>query len=135
MTSSNSTLWIRGSAVIAIAFGLLTLKSGGSVLLIDGEARRAAGNYVDFVVWFNFIAGFFYIFAGIGIWWKRAWAPAAAITIATLTLLVFAAFGLHILYGSAYEQRTLGAMTLRSVVWTLIAIALYRSRASSAGSR
>ena len=135
MTSSNSTLWIRGSAVIAIAFGLLTLKSGGSVLLIDGEARRAAGNYVDFVVWFNFIAGFFYIFAGIGIWWKRAWAPAAAITIATLTLLVFAAFGLHILYGGAYEQRTLGAMTLRSVVWTLIAIALYRSRASSAGSR
>ena len=49
-------VWIVSS--IAIVFGLLTLKAGGSVLFIDGTAREEAGNYVPFVVWFNFSAGF-----------------------------------------------------------------------------
>ncbi len=125
MIGSSGTLGIRVSAVIAIVFGLLTIKAGGSVLFIDGVDRQAAGNYVDFVVWFNFIAGFLYVATGIGIWLKRLWATAAAIGIATATLLVFAAFGLHILFGGAYEPRTVAAMTLRSGVWILIAVTLY----------
>lgn len=48
--------WLIGG--FAIGFGLLTLKSGGSVIFIDGPARLAAGNYLPFVVWFNFLAGF-----------------------------------------------------------------------------
>jgi len=128
VNNRKHSLWVRTAAVIAVVFGLLTIKSGGSVLLIDGEARRAAGNYVNFVVWFNFIAGFFYVATGVGIWLEKIWAPAAAISIAALTLLVFTIFGIHVVYGGAYEQRTVGAMTLRSVVWILIAFIIYRSR-------
>jgi len=126
MITTKRPSWIWVASIIAVVFGILTIKSGGSVLFIDGEARRAAGNYVDFVLWFNFSAGFFYVATGIGIWLKKAWAPAAAITIAALTLLVFAAFGIHIFYGGEYEQRTVAAMTLRSVVWIVIAITAYR---------
>ncbi len=45
-------VWIM--TVIAVVFGLLTIKSGGSVLFVDGIAREDAGNYVPFVLWFNF---------------------------------------------------------------------------------
>lgn len=118
--------WVWISVVIAVIFGMMTIKSGGSVLFIDGEARQAAGNYVDFVLWFNFLAGFFYIATGTGLWLERAWAPTAAITIAALTLLVFAAFGLHILNGGEYEQRTVMAMSIRTLVWVTIAFTCWR---------
>lgn len=126
MITRKRPTWVWITSIIAVVFGLMTIKSGGSVLFIDGEARRAAGNYVDFVLWFNFCAGFFYVATGVGIWLKKAWAPAAAITIAVLTLLVFTAFGIHVFYGGDYEQRTVAAMTLRSIVWIAIAITLYR---------
>ena len=45
-------IWM--AAVVALVFGMLTIKSGGSVLFIDGIAREDAGNYVPFVLWFNF---------------------------------------------------------------------------------
>lgn len=113
--------WAKPVAVIALAFGLLTLKSGGGVLFQEGP-RLAAGDYVPFVVWFNFLAGFAYIAAAVGLWrWER-WAARLAAAIAILTLAVFAAFGLHVLAGGAFEMRTVGALTLRLAVWTAIAI-------------
>jgi len=36
------------------------------------------------------------------------------------TVLVFAAFGFHVLQSGAYEIRTVGAMTLRIVAWLAI---------------
>ena len=125
MNATKRPAWVWIAAIIAVVFGIMTIKSGGNVLFIDGEARRAAGNYVAIVLWFNFTAGFFYVATGIGIWLEKAWAPAAAITIAALTLLVFGAFGIHIFLGGEYEQRTVAAMTLRSVVWITIAITGY----------
>ena len=114
---------ILAVAGIAILFGIATLISGGSVLLVDGQARIDAGNYVPFVLWFNFLAGFFYIIAGGGlILWHR-WAVHLSMIITLATVLMFAAFGAHISLDGAYEMRTVGAMVLRSVVW--IAIALY----------
>jgi hypothetical protein len=118
--------WVWISVIIAVIFGMMTIKSGGSVLFFDGEARQAAGNYVDFVLWFNFLAGFFYIATGMGLWLEKAWAPTAAITIAVLTLLVFAAFGLHILNDGEYEQRTVIAMSIRTLLWVTIAFTCWR---------
>ncbi|MEN8196520.1 MAG: hypothetical protein ABFS30_08380 [Pseudomonadota bacterium] len=120
--------WAKPVAVIALAFGLVTLKSGGGVLFLVGP-RIVAGDYVPFVVWFNFLAGFAYIAAAVGLWrWER-WAARLAAAIAILTLLVFAAFGLHVMAGGAFETRTVGAMTLRLVFWTAIAVASCRALA------
>ena len=119
-------------ALLAAVFGLLTLKSGGAVLFIDGADRAAAGNYVAFVLWFNFLAGFAYLAAAAGIYLKRPWAADLAGLIAILTLVVFLALGVHIYLGGAYEMRTVGAMSLRSLVW--IGIALYLNRAGRRGN-
>lgn len=125
MITTKRPAWVWIVAIIAVVFGVITIKSGGSVLFINGEARRAAGNYVDFVLWFNFSAGFFYVATGIGIWLEKSWPSAAAISIAVLTLLVFGAFGIHVFYGGEYEQRTVVAMSLRAGVWTSIAMVVF----------
>jgi hypothetical protein len=118
-------------AIIAIAFGLLTIKEGGAVLLGNEAALIAAGAYVPFVLWFNFLAGFVYILAGAGLWMHQRWAVWLAIFIASTTALVYMAFGLHIYNGGAYESRTIVAMSLRTLVWTIIAIVAARRTSST----
>lgn len=124
--------WMRALSVLAIAFGALTIKEGGAVLFGDETARLAAGRYVPFVVWFNFLAGFAYVAAGAGLWWQRCWAAWLALALATATALAFAAFGWHVASGGAYEPRTVFAMSLRVLLWAAIAAAAFRwtSRAS-----
>jgi hypothetical protein len=123
---SDQSIGIWIVTVIAVLFGLLTIKSGGSVLFIDGIDREAAGNYVPFVLWFNFLAGFVYLFAGVGLFMQKHWAAWISIFIVTTTIIVFALFGLHILNEGMYEIRTVAAMSLRTVIWALIAMFAYR---------
>lgn len=123
---SRHTIWMRVISLIAIGFGLLTIKEGGAVLFFDGTARDAAGNYVPFVLWFNFLAGFAYVIAGVGLWLRRRWALVLASTIAAATALTFMAFGVFVYSGGAWEQRTLIAMSVRTLVWAGIAFAVWR---------
>jgi len=122
---SNRSIWIWIVTIVALAFGMLTIKSGGSVLFIDGPDRQAAGNYVPFVLWFNFLAGFAYLLAGVGLFMQKSWAPLLSILIAAATIVVFALLGLHILNDGAYETRTVLAMSLRTIVWVSIATFAY----------
>ena len=115
------------AAIVAILFGALTVVSGGSVVLFDGPARQAAGNYIPFVVWFNFLAGFAYVIAGVGLYLWRKWAVILSMVIAVATVLIFAGMGIHILDDGAYENRTVVAMALRSIVWVIIAILAHRA--------
>jgi hypothetical protein len=117
-------LWLQAIALFAVLFGLLTLSSGGSVLF-NSAARQVTGNYVGFIVWFNFLAGFAYIIAGIGLWRQQPWAVWLSFFLAGATLLAFIAFGLYVLSGGSYETRTVAAMSLRTLVWFIIGLAAY----------
>lgn len=117
---------VLGVSLFAIVFGAVTIRAGGLVLFGSDEARRAAGAYVEFVVWFNFLAGFAYVLAGAGLLARRRWAVGLAAGIVAATLVVFLAFGLHIVAGGAWEPRTMAAMTLRTLVWAAIAIIAWR---------
>ncbi len=124
---ANRSIGIWVISIVAVLFGLLTLKSGGAVLFVDGADRDAAGHYVPFVLWFNFVAGFFYILAGLGLWFQRPWAVWLAGVICMATLVVFAFFGWHIYSGGLYEARTVIAMGLRTTVWAGIVVIGLRS--------
>ena len=87
----RQSIAVRVVAAIAVIFGVATIKAGGSVLFGGIEAARAAGNFVPFVVWFNFLAGFVYIAAGVGLWVRRRWAVVLAAALAAGTALTFAA--------------------------------------------
>ncbi len=121
-TSKKNQILMRVLAFIAIVFGLMTIKEGGMVLYGNTAALSAAGDYVPFVLWFNFIAGFFYVIAGIGLWLHKHWAVWLAIGLAAGTALMFVAFGLHISLGGAFAKRTVIAMSLRTGIWTAIAL-------------
>jgi hypothetical protein len=55
--------------------------------------------------------------------------------VALMTLAVFAAFGIHVALGSAFEVRTVGAMMLRSIVWIAIAEVPIRSKSNNCPDR
>jgi len=136
MTDANMPLhprpkWLRPVAVIAMIFGIMTVFSGGSVLFGPDEARRAAGNFMPFVVWFNFLAGFVYFTAGLAIWLRQGWALPLAVFIAAATCLVALGFGFLVLRGDAFEMRTIGALALRIGVWMAISMALARTNSRS----
>lgn len=115
MPRTSLTLRIAGG--VAIAFGVLTVFSGGRTLLDSADM----GAVVPFVLWFNTLAGLAYVVAGLGLWQGRRWAWPLSLAIFAATLLVFAAFGLHVAQGGAFEMRTVYAMALRSAVWGWIA--------------
>lgn len=110
---------IRAAALIAVIFGAATIFSGARVLFGDGA--EAAGNYLPYIVWFNFLAAFAYVAAGIGLWSRKPWAAGMSLALALLNALFFAALGGHIAAGAAYEMRTVAAMALRTVLWIGIA--------------
>jgi hypothetical protein len=126
-TSSARPRWAVSAAAAAVAFGLVTIVVGGRTLFGGPVARAAAGDIVLFVLWFNFIAGFAYVIAGAGLLAWRRWAARLSAVIAVTTIAVFAAFGMHVLAGGAFELRTVGAMAMRSLVWAAIAVAACRA--------
>jgi len=124
---SGRPRWAIAAGLLAVAFGVVSVFEGGRMLFGRPDIRASAGNIVPFVLWFNFIAAFAYLTAGLGLLlWKR-WAAQLSAGIAIATLSVFAAFGVHVALGGAFETRTVGAMMLRSIVW--IAIAVFTCRA------
>ncbi len=118
--------WLFPVALLAGAFGVATIVSGGRVLFGSDATRAEAGHVVPFVLWFNFLAGFAYLGAGFGIALGRRWSGMVSAGIAAATAVVFLAFGLHVLAGGAFESRTAAAMTLRLAVWVAIAVAVCR---------
>ena len=111
---------------MAIIFGLLTVLSGGRALFGNEAARVAVGDAVPFVLWFNFIAGFAYVDARIGLFLQHRPAVWVSIGILVATFLVMLAFGLHIAQGGAFEMRTVVAMILRTGVWAAISFVAWK---------
>lgn len=85
-------------------------------------AADAVGDAVPFVLRFNFLSGFVYVLAGIGIAMGHRWAVMLSAGLAVMIAVVFALFGLYVFQGGAFEMRTVGAMSLRLVVWLAIAV-------------
>ncbi|MCB2000752.1 MAG: hypothetical protein KDH91_10270 [Rhodoferax sp.] len=120
---------VRILAVVGLAFGVLTIASGARALFGDAAARAAVGNAVPYVLWFNFLAGFAYVAAGIGLWWTQRWAVVLAAMLALATAAIATAFGFHVLGGGAYEMRTVGALALRFGFWVVVSVVAWRSLA------
>ncbi len=126
--NNKQSVILRIVGIIAILFGIMTLKSGGATLFIDGATREDSGNYVPFVVWSNFLMGFAYISAGIGIWLNKNWTKTITICIVSITLLTFLIFGIHILTDGVFEIKTVKVMIMRSLFWVITLIIIFRTK-------
>lgn len=112
---------VRFAGGFAVVFGLLTLISGGAVLTGGAGAREAAGQIVPFVVWFNALAGIFYVIAGLLMIARHRAAFLLSLGIALATGIVGALFAVHVAQGGPYEMRTVFALGFRFGVWGLLA--------------
>ncbi len=124
MNANRIANWM---AIAAIVFGVVTVLTGGRALFGGLETRADFGNAVPFVLWFNFLAGFVYIVAGAGLLLCRRWAVYASLFVAVSTIIVFVAFGVHVIGGGAFERRTIGALTIRSLFWVAVTILSIRA--------
>ncbi len=129
--SSPGRKWLLTLAAwTALIFGLMTIFAGGQALFGSPQARASVGQYVPFVLWFNFLAGFAYVGCAVAIFKRMAWASRLAVTITIATLLVAAGFAWHVSAGGAFETRTAIALLLRLSIWTLISIICIRFAAT-----
>jgi len=127
----QASRFLRPLAVAATIFGLVTVFSGGRALFGGAEARAAVGNAVELVLWFNFLAGFAYVLAGIGLWQQRRWALPVSAAVAIGTGVVAIAFAVQVISGAAFEMRTVWALVLRLGFWlvvTMLALRVHRQR-------
>lgn len=112
-------------AIILMLFGLLTIFMGGSVIFDLFGIRAREGNYILFVVWANFICGFLYVIAAAGFYKSRPW-TIKPLTLALIILLfTFIGIYIYIQSGKPYENKTLFAMTFRTILTVIFMMLSY----------
>lgn len=123
MKFQKKSVWI-GSVIFI--FGLMTILAGGRSLFTEsGIATR--GNIVPLVLWFNFIAGFFYLLTSISVFKMKICVKKLSVTLAVSNTLVLAYLLNHIFQGQLYEYKTLIAMIFRTLFWISFAFYFHRS--------
>lgn len=111
---------------VFFVFGVLTIISGGRALFTEnGIATR--GNIVPLVLWFNFVAGFFYVIASFSIFRKKTCVKRLSIVLGLSNLLVLTYLLTHIYSGKLYEFKTLIAMLFRTSFWISFSFYFYKS--------
>jgi len=119
--SPKSPMHLKVLAAVALVFGALTVVSGGTAIFGPATATDVLGNLVPFVLWFNFLAGFAYVAAGLGLLLRKDWAVGLSLALFVATFLILVGFAVPVVTGGPYEMRTVGALLLRTTVWAVIA--------------
>lgn len=106
--------WVEG--LVLLIFGLVTFYLSASILFDLFGVRESQGNYVDIVIFGNFLSSLIYFYAAIG--FLRRLDYTMLLLVVALLILLISGGGLfyHIINGGMYEQKTLGALTLRIFV-------------------
>lgn len=123
-------LWVL--SVISLVFGLVTLFMSTSVIFDLFGIREMEGNYVDFVVYGNFILGFCYVAASYGFFKQTSWTATLLLFSMIFLLVILLGFVGYIFWGGIYETKTIFALIFRLVVTgALVGGALFYIRNSN----
>ncbi|HEY5370104.1 MAG TPA: hypothetical protein VIJ75_14070 [Hanamia sp.] len=104
------------SGFIIALFGAVTLFMSTSVIFGLFDIREKEGNYVLFVVVANFICAFLYLVAAYGFFARRKWTTMLLNFAVGVLVITFIGLGIHIYSGGIYEQKTIAAMILRTLL-------------------
>lgn len=117
-----NTLYFKIAACVLLLFGLVTIFAGGSVILDLFGMREKEGNFVLFVVWANFIAGYLYLIAAYGFFKRKAWTSMMLSAATWILIVAFAGLLIHIQNGGIYENKTIVAMIFRTTLTIVLLI-------------
>ncbi len=113
-------------ALLFVLFGVVTVTSGGKALFTEAGIS-ARGNIVPLVLWFNFLAGFFYVLAGVLTFKRNTTVIKLSTLLALLNIFVLVYLFIHIYQGGLFENRTLYAMSFRTLFWVVFAVYFLKS--------
>jgi len=109
-------------ALVLAAFGGLTVFMAGSVIFDLFGIRAKEGNYVPFIVWTNFLAGWAYLMAAYGFIKEKKWTFGLLISFLVILIAAFVGLKMHIEAGGIYEERTVKAMMFRMAVTAVMSM-------------
>ena len=112
----RNKLFTHITAIILIAFAMLTLFLSSSVIFDWFGIRAKEGNYVLLVVWANFISSVLYLFAAYGFIKLKTWTFEFLSASVVILIIGFLGLYVHIFAGGLYETKTIGAMLFRITV-------------------
>ncbi len=87
--------------------------------------REKEGNYVLFVVLANFFAAILYLISVYGIFTKKSWTSIPLFTSAIILIIAFVFLQVHIEEGGNYEEKTVVALVIRTVLSLIFAVITY----------
>ncbi|MDP2688135.1 MAG: hypothetical protein Q8O62_12990 [Aequorivita sp.] len=112
-------------AITLIAFASVTVFMSSSVIFDWFGIREKEGDYVPFIVWTNFIAGFLYLISAYGLLKAQKW-TFWVLTGATLLLIIaLIVLALYINYGGVFELKNVGAMGFRIAITFTFTVIVY----------
>jgi hypothetical protein len=117
-------------AVVAIVFGVLTLFAGGRVWFFGVDP-----GYTVFrpLLVYNTVMGLGYAAVGVAFWNDRRISVGASALIFALNLAVLGVISVLYLTSDRVAVDSLRAMTLRTVVWLVLAIGARQTQSSTRG--
>jgi hypothetical protein len=105
----------RLAALLAMVIGLLTVIEGGIVLL-GFETKPYP--VLPWLLRYNVAMGFVSLAAGLGLWREQGWAEKLlGMVLACHGLVFLSLVGMH-LVGMTVAMNSIGAMLIRTVIWT-----------------
>ncbi|HEY9169766.1 MAG TPA: hypothetical protein VIN72_09785 [Lutibacter sp.] len=121
----KNNLFTNISAIVLIAFALLTLFLSSSIIFDLFGMRAKEGNYVFLVVWANFISSILYLFAAYGFIKLKPWTFELLSTSVVILTIGFIGLYVEIFAGELYETKTIGAMLFRITVTLIFTVYAY----------
>ena len=115
-------LVLKIGAIALALFAAFTIFMSGSVIFDLFGIRAKEGNYVLFIVVANFICGFLYFLAAIGLLMHKKWSNTLLISALGILLVAFLGLMWHVEAGGLYEMKTVKALGFRFMVTLLFAI-------------
>ena len=116
MIKMKSKIITNASGVIIALFSIVTLFMSTSVIFDLFGIREKEGNYVLFVVVANFICAILYLAAAYGFFFRQKWTTMILYISVVILIITFIALGIHIYSSGIYENKTITAMTFRTLL-------------------
>lgn len=121
----KTNLFTNISAIVLIAFALLTLFLSSSIIFDLFDLRAKEGNYVFLVVWANFICSILYLVAAYGFLKLKPWTFELLSTSLVILTIGFIGLYVEIFAGELYETKTIGAMLFRITLTLIFTVFAY----------
>lgn len=123
----NKTIYKKIAASVAVVFSILSIKEGSQVLL--------GITLPDYVVLtplliYNVAMGGIGVLVGIALWLNHRWALLLTTIVAAAHIIVLFVVGVLYFSGGAAAMHSIQAMSIRVVVWLVIALLVWKSNQS-----